>query len=529
MIFSLIVFTLIVSALVTLMGYAVARICGILGWPRRFAWLISLGLSLALPAALLLQRAVSSSPTALGPLTSYTTDQLAPSETLGPPSPIGYALPSWPSAPTWDPWLLVAWLIASLGMLSFLGFAYTSLRRSSGDWKASSLLGEPVALSNSYGPAVIGFLHPKIVIPQWLFNEDQVVQEAILAHEREHIRLKDQLVLLAGVLCLCATPWNPLSWLQFWRLRFALEVDCDSRVVRSGVDVTPYGQALVRAAEVRSASYPWALALIEPRSILERRITIMLSEPTKSRWIVLVLCSLGALGAAGVTSQLQAPSLTELPKKLPPTYEETPNWIRRAEQLVGTKYPELVRENTPGTPVVSILFSADGGIEQSDYFVFAASAREYEVGDEHFYRFGVLSEEVGPTVATTMVFATDKSNEVLVLATERLSTKGSSLYPVFPDTGEVDRQLVDHYFPDLREGDAEKGEQIWLLFDRDGNVLRSGREYGADSVRHAVERRFPGLLIQEQLATPVTLSSGSSSIEDESSVTLYSLWTAPSD
>src|SRR6185312_13070046 len=95
-------------------------------------------------------------------------------------------------------------------------------------------------------------------------------------HEREHVVACDQLLLLAGVLCVSVAPWNPLLWWQLRRLRFAIEVDCDARVLRQGTDPRRYGEMLLAVSERHARTPLAAVALTEPASHLERRIRIIM-------------------------------------------------------------------------------------------------------------------------------------------------------------------------------------------------------------------------------------------------------------
>ena len=50
----------------------------------------------------------------------------------------------------------------------------------------------------------------------------------------EHVRTKDPLTLALGLAAVVVAPWNPLAWWQHRRLRDAVEVDCDRRVLSEG-------------------------------------------------------------------------------------------------------------------------------------------------------------------------------------------------------------------------------------------------------------------------------------------------------
>jgi len=60
--------------------------------------------------------------------------------------------------------------------------------------------------------------------------------------------------LLTGALCLLVfMPWNLPLWWQLRRLRRAIEVDCDARVLNAGHDVNRYGETLLEVGQRHSA------------------------------------------------------------------------------------------------------------------------------------------------------------------------------------------------------------------------------------------------------------------------------------
>ena len=93
-------------------------------------------------------------------------------------------------------------------------------------------------MSDDIGPAVIGFWRPEIVVPKWLLCADQHVMRLALAHESEHVRARDPLLLLAGTVAIVLLPWNLPLWWQWRRLRLSIEVDCDARVLASAASPT---------------------------------------------------------------------------------------------------------------------------------------------------------------------------------------------------------------------------------------------------------------------------------------------------
>jgi bla regulator protein blaR1 len=64
-----------------------------------------------------------------------------------------------------------------------------------------------------------------------------------------HIAARDPWLLLLALAIVVAAPWNLPLWWELRRLRFAIEVDCDARVVSRGADVRTYGEVLLAVGQ----------------------------------------------------------------------------------------------------------------------------------------------------------------------------------------------------------------------------------------------------------------------------------------
>jgi hypothetical protein len=154
------------------------------------------------------------------------------------------------------------------------------LRRHQQGWRSAVVSGERVLLSADVGPAVVGALRPRIVLPAWVLELDESVQRLIVLHEREHVRAGDGRALAAGLFLLVLLPWCLPLWWQFGRLRFAVETDCDRRLLRGGVAARPYAEALLAVARRRPSLLPLA-AMSPTKSTLERRIRFIVRRPPR--------------------------------------------------------------------------------------------------------------------------------------------------------------------------------------------------------------------------------------------------------
>ncbi|HEX2091021.1 MAG TPA: M56 family metallopeptidase [Longimicrobiaceae bacterium] len=267
-----------VSALFGLAALALERALHPYGCPTRWVWAGALVLSTAVPlgyngAVDLRSRLLPPAPPPAGTAV-LDVGLLAPAEPeLMEMTPAGTA----------DLLLLLVWPVASLLLLLTAGGLVTALRLQRRRWPGETVAGVPVLVSPRTGPAVVGFFRAEIVLPEWVLAWDEPRRRMVVEHEREHIRARDPLLLLLALLTVLLVPWNAALWWQFRRLRLALEVDCDARVLRGGPDPREYGKLLVDVGGFASGGRIPVPALTEPRSFLERRIRIIASPKARHR------------------------------------------------------------------------------------------------------------------------------------------------------------------------------------------------------------------------------------------------------
>jgi bla regulator protein blaR1 len=225
-----------------------------------------------------------------------------------------------------DGWLLGGWLAASALLLVVLLVAGAFLRREQRRWRGGVVGGERVLLSPDTGPAVTGTLRPRIVLPMRVLELEAAVQRLIVQHEREHLDAGDSRLLGAALLLLVLLPWCLPLWWHFRRLRLAIEIDCDQRLLRAGAPPRAYAEALLTVASWRPATLPLT-AMAPAKASLERRIrAIVTRRPRRSarRTLVplaaasLVLLALAAVpvppppSAASLQTLRGAPSIEAL-------------------------------------------------------------------------------------------------------------------------------------------------------------------------------------------------------------------------
>lgn len=282
-------YSLVVAALAGGIGGGGERLADASGRPRRWVWLAALAISVALP----LGNALVGSPASA---VSSPTEAASPGSGFekGILEPVGFILVS---VPLWLDRLLVAgWMLASLTLVGMALRAAWALHRLRGSGRRIDVDGAGVLVApDAFGPSVAGLFRPTILLPAWLAGWNPSRRQLVVAHEEEHRRARDPWVALAGLLSLVAVPWNPFVWWQVRRLRLALEVDCDRRVLER-LDVSPrdYGEVLVSVAS-RSSGHLRGVPFIR-RAPLERRIRAMTAtrppRPAPAVALIVVLCVL---------------------------------------------------------------------------------------------------------------------------------------------------------------------------------------------------------------------------------------------
>lgn len=272
----------------------------------RWLWLASMGGSCLIPSIALFKAIAPRAQPAV-PLTSDPTGA------------IGSAIQTsdwWISvAGPLDVWrvpIATIWVATSLILLGLLLYGVVRFKGESAAWHEHSVAGSPVRFSQIFGPAAVGFANPIIVLPSWVRQLPPSDLTVIVNHEQSHVDAWDpQIVTLTAILCALA-PWNVGLWWQLRRLRRAVELDCDLRLLRTGLQPRRYAEVLLNTASRARGSLLPAVALSRSAAILAERIGTMTHprvHPKLSRAVAAF-----ALAACAVTVACEAPT--------PPTEQE---------------------------------------------------------------------------------------------------------------------------------------------------------------------------------------------------------------
>ncbi len=147
-------------------------------------------------------------------------------------------------------------------------------------------------ISDDIGPAVVGFFRPVIVLPAWAMQESDDRRRLLIAHERQHLSAGDQRVLALAYFIAVALPWNVVVWWMIVRLRHAIEIDCDARVILEQQSVRAYGELLIDVSRRPARRALGLTGFTESPSNLERRLMALTTQmPRRRKHTVAVLAA----------------------------------------------------------------------------------------------------------------------------------------------------------------------------------------------------------------------------------------------
>lgn len=292
------------------------------------------------------------------------------------------------------------------------------VQRRSRRWLPARMGESEVLVAPTAGPAVVGLLRPRIVLPARCRELADRELQLILQHEEEHLRARDPLLLATALVPLVLMPWNPAFWWAFLRLRTALEVDCDRRVLARGARASSYGALLVRIGAPTSHAPLPVLSLAGSTSTLERRLNAMKRSSTRNAVPVSILCAVLAVTVMVLACQADTPLAPDMASESSPEAEATvtteeeqvsqrevpdephftpftvaPEILNRGEvmEALQDQYPTELREAGIGGTAIVHLFIDDGGTVRN---VLVANSSGHQGLDEAALR-----------VATTFEFA----------------------------------------------------------------------------------------------------------------------------
>ncbi|KFN50385.1 TonB family protein [Arenimonas composti] len=250
------------------------------------------------------------------------------------------------------PWLLALW--ASGAAAGALVFALRQRRFLRG---LRPIEGTPWLASPAGGPAVVGLLRPRIVLPaDFRLRYDAGELTLVLAHECMHLRRGDLPAQALATVLRCLFWFNPLLVRAERRFREDIELACDAAVLRQNPrSRRRYGSAMLKT-HLADVGLPLACHWQSGHSLKER--IQMLERPLASsrrRRTAAVAVSVALIASAGLAWAAQPAA---------PAADATagPAQIAADEDvLTAPAYPAAaVRDHISGQVLLEILVGEDG-------------------------------------------------------------------------------------------------------------------------------------------------------------------------
>lgn len=555
---SWILYALVVAGLFAAAALPVDRALRAGRRPTRWVWLGAMGASVLVPAlSLVLAGRIVEEPGLLGPVSPVAAPVMAG---LG---EVSSAMGSRavPLLERIEAPLVRLWAVATMVLGGLLAGGALRLHAVSRRWSEVTVNGTEVLASEEMGPAVLGFFRHRIVMPRWAMESEPGERAWILAHEREHAEAHDPTLVFGAALLAVLLPWNLPLWWQLWRLRLAVEVDCDARVLRGSTvrERALYGELLLEAGRRisgRVASLSAVAAFAERTSGLERRLQELARSGRPPLWRLGGLLAGGALlvGTACMVPAPMAPdmdeeeaeteraetradepgSLRQQPVFTP--FTRAPDVINREEvqRALEEEYPAELRDaGIGGTASVHFFIDAEGRVRDTRLNESSGHAELDQAAIEvaSVIRFTPALNRDEPTpvwISLPITFQTrparpappaerDGGPEEPGGGTGDVPGEpGFTPYEVAPDVmnaAEVREALVREYPPVLRDAGVGGTAQVHLYITARGRVasVRIDRSSGHEALDDAALRvaevvRFsPALRDGEPVAVWISL------------------------
>lgn len=160
-------------------------------------------------------------------------------------------------------------------------------------------------------PGVVGILKPRLVLPEAILERLTPAQmRAVIAHERSHIRCRDNLVAAIHMVAEAIFWFHPVVWWIERRLVDERERACDEAVLRAGCRPKDYAEGLLEVCRQSVKLRPACVAGVSGSNLRTRVEAIMrgeLGRPLTStrRW-ALAFAAVAAVAAPVAGGALQS-------------------------------------------------------------------------------------------------------------------------------------------------------------------------------------------------------------------------------
>jgi TonB family protein len=491
MILSSMLFLVAVSVVACAGAYLVEAGLRRMGAPTRHAWLAAMALGPVFLAA----RVVDALSPGAAPVPPPWAVVELPALTLAPPTGGGLGV---------EEAAAIVWCLTGILLVALVAATHRTLLGERAGWESTQVMGRNVYVSTDRGPAVAGMWRPWIVLPRWVLALPEAELRMVLLHEEQHMRARDTHLLAAGLALVALSAWNPVTWWQLRRLRTAMEVDCDRRVLQEIPDRVAYGSSLLTVA-ARASGPSLGLAAFTERSLnLKRRILAMTAKT--SRWtamgggVMVVLGLVVGVQACGVetpmgplptrdaqSSAAQGPRATAT---LPgggaafTPFTQAPTLLNAGEvrAAVEREYPPLLREaGVAGVATVFMYVDTTGAVQ--DVRIQSSSGHQ-PLDDAALrvagtYRFDPArnkEQKVAVWVSFPFMFGAAAESPTLSDLTEEGRGPTFTPFTVAPsilNRDDVVAAMVEAYPTELEELGIGGTVRVYFLIDEEGRVAQT--------------------------------------------------------
>lgn len=463
-------YTVATSALVVVAALAADGALRRAGRPARWVWLSALLAAVALPVLAWLE-----------PGAVPAVVPALPANVIALPA-IGADAGSSGSSLAVEVVAVWSWVAISAVLLVLAFLSAGTLWRRRRHWRPTEVDGVLVLVSADTGPAALGVVKSAVVVPEWALALGQPRRRMLVTHEHEHVRAKDPALQFTGLLLVMAMPWNPLMWWLLARLRLAIELDCDARVLRRETDARTYGTLLLEVGRRRSGLRYAAVGMAESPSMLERRIRMIGRPFARNRWAIA-----GLAVTAGVALALacEAPTPTSERQVIKPdeatktltvaplvkvTEDCTPAYVLNGKpvdaQAIGSLNPDQISSINvfKGARAIEEAQSLhlDAGCGVIKVTAKSGAVQDVELSSQYERQKALISETNIPTPPPAQTQIADKPVFTPFTTRPELMNKAAAA-----------KTIEDLYPPLLKDAGIGGTVQVWLFIDKTGQVAKT--------------------------------------------------------
>ncbi|GAB6110235.1 M56 family metallopeptidase [Fusibacter bizertensis] len=201
-------------------------------------------------------------------------------------------------------YLQVGAYIWVLGLMTLIVYSLVSIYILKRQLKSAKLIEENIfEAKNLKTPFVIGFIRPKIYLPEGLRGKER---SYILLHEQTHIQRNDHIVKAIAFIILSIHWFNPFVWIAFRLISTDMELSCDEKVLGNmDEDIKkPYATSLLSLATGRHILNGGPLAF--SGGTLKGRIKNVLNYQRPKYWVIAISIFIVAVIGIGLISNPKA-------------------------------------------------------------------------------------------------------------------------------------------------------------------------------------------------------------------------------